>query len=62
MTDLHAPGSELGRLAFGSRQVPVENVVDEGGFPGTRNAGHAGENAERDFDVDVLEGCLRARR
>ena len=45
----------LGRLAFGLQQIPIKDVVDERRFAGTGNAGDAGENAERDFDIDVLQ-------
>ena len=48
----------LARLAFRLQEIPVEDVVDERRFAGTGNAGDAGENAERNVDVDVLEIVL----
>src|SRR5690606_12550853 len=40
------------------RQRRPEDGVDEGRLAGPRRAGHAGERAERDADVDVLEVVL----
>src|SRR5713226_8659908 len=37
------------------REGAVENVVDEGGFAGTGNAGDDGEQTEGQRDVDVLQ-------
>ena len=55
MTDLHAPGFLIGRLSFGDEQIPIKHVVNQRRFAGAGNAGHAGENAERKIDIDILE-------
>ena len=36
-------------------QVPVQGVVDQGRLAGAGNAGDAGEQAERDLDVDAVQ-------
>ncbi len=48
----------IGRLAFGDEQISVKHVVNQRRFAGTGNAGHAGENAERKIDIDVLQIVL----
>ena len=40
----------------------IQHVVDERALAGPRDAGHDGQRAERDADVDALAGCARARR
>ena len=35
-----------------------ENLVDQCRLPGTGDAGHNGENTEREFDVDVTQIVL----
>ena len=52
----------IARFTARSHQVPVENVVNECRFSGTGNAGHTGENSERNFDIDILEIVFAARR
>ena len=49
-------------LAFGPQKIPIKHIVNEGRFSGTGNAGDAGENPERNFDIDVLEIVLASRR
>ena len=45
----------LARLSFRLEQVPIENFVDKRRFARSGNAGDADENAERNFDIEVLE-------
>ena len=56
---LHAPGFFASRAAC-AQQIPVEHFVDERRFAGAGNACDAGENAERNLDIDVLAGCARS--
>ena len=58
---LHAPASCSPTVPC-AQQIPVKHVVDERRFAGAGNAGDTGENAERNFDIDVLEVVLVARR
>ena len=51
-------GLLVARLPFRLEQVPIKDVVDQSGFAGTRNAGDAVENSERNFDVEILEVVL----
>src|SRR5205823_3889997 len=46
------------RFSFRLEQVPIKHVVNQRRLAGTGNAGHAIENAERDFDVDILQVML----
>ena len=48
----------LGRSSLCAKEISVKDFVDQGGFAGAGNAGHAGENAERNLDIDVLEIVL----
>ena len=45
-------------LAFRAQKISIKHIVNQGGFAGTGNAGDAGENAERNIDIDVLEIVL----
>ena len=45
----------VARFAARAQQIPIKNVVNQRRFAGTGNAGHAGENAEWNFDIDFLE-------
>src|SRR5439155_1402174 len=40
------------------RQGAVEDVADQGGFPRTRDAGHDGQDAQRELGVHVLQVVL----
>jgi hypothetical protein len=46
------------RLAFRAQKIPVEHIVNQSGFAGTRNACNAGENADRNIDIDVFQIVL----
>src|SRR5882762_351937 len=48
-------GGRFGRAIEFLRERAIKNVVDERGFAGARHAGHDGEQAERQRDVDILE-------
>lgn len=50
-------GHRLGAVQLAG-QVGVEDVVDQGRLPGAGDAGHGGQHAEREGDVDVLEVVL----
>ena len=58
VTILHAPGFLISRLALRAKQIPIKDVVNQGRFAGTGNAGDAGENAERKIDIDILQIVL----
>ena len=58
VTDLHAPAFLLARLPFCLKKIPIKDLVDQRRFSGPGNAGHAGENAERNLDVEILEIVL----
>ena len=45
----------VARLSLGREQLPIEHVVNQRRFTRTRYTGHAGENAERKIDIDVLK-------
>ena len=40
------------------KRFRYKHILNQRRFPGTGNAGDAGENAERNFDIDVLEIVL----
>ena len=46
-------------VALGALQRGVDHVVDERALARAADAGHAGQHAERNLDVDVLEVVLR---
>ena len=48
----------VGRLPLRDQQIAVEYVVNQGGFPGTRNASDARENAQRNIDINTFEVVL----
>ena len=45
--------------AFGALDRRVQHIVHERGLPRAAHAGHAGQHAERDLDVDLLQVVLR---
>ena len=57
---LEAENGAMGAGSFAGtikllREGAIENVVDQRGFAGAGNAGDDGEQAEREFDVDVFQ-------
>ncbi len=44
--------------AFCAQQIPVKHIMNERGFAGPGDAGHAREDAQRDFHVNVLQIML----
>ena len=55
VTDLARARLLLACLAFRPQKIPIKHIVNQGRFSRTGNAGDAGENAERNFDIEVLE-------
>ena len=55
---LARPGFLLTRLSFRLKQVPIKNFVNERRLARSGNAGDAVENAQRNFDIEVLEIVL----
>src|SRR2546421_8324023 len=46
------------RLSFRLKQMSIKHLMNESRLAGARDAGDTIENAERDFDIDILEIVL----
>ena len=45
-------------LSFRTQQIPIKHIMDECGFAGPGNTGHARKHAKRQINVDVFEVVL----
>ena len=52
---LDGRGVTFGFLAEFAGEVQIEDIVGEGGFAGTGDAGEDGEEAEREVDIEFPE-------
>ncbi len=55
----YSPGPHAGPVQLAG-QLFIEDLIDQAGFTGAGNAGHAGKRPQGDGDVDILQIVLPA--
>ena len=48
----------IGGLSLRAQQIPVQHIVNQGGFAGPGHSSYTGENAERKLDIDIFQIVL----